>query len=953
VSTILVVDDVAANRELLVTLLQYQGHRLVEAADGSQALAIVKAEHPDLVITDVLMPVMDGYELVKQLRLDAATSRIPIVFYTAHYSEREARDFALSSGVSFVLTKPVEPQDVLTIVSRALTGETEMGVPVRPLASTAEFDREHLRLLTDQLSEKTGDLRTVNLRLRALINIGLELASTRDAHQLLKNVCSSALDLFGATYVTLGILDRDNRTLKYFVSEGTDGENWINLGDSAPGILRTVIAERRTLRGNNVSGDPTTLQLPSRHPAVHAFLAAPVASPTHVYGWICLVSNEGRTFTEDDEPLIAALSGQVGRIYENGYFAQKERDRAQQYLDTAEVILLALDMKGRITLVNRYACSLFGRPAEELLGRDFIEECVPAQIRDETRRKLSTVHAGDNSVVENPIVTSAGDERLIEWRTSFLRNTAGDVVGTLSSGTDITERNEAVEAVRTAEERMRFALQSADVGIWDMDYTTGKLQWSATIEAHYGLQPGTFSGTFEAFVDRIHPDDRQSVLETVGSAMKSGQDFSVQNRAVWPDGTVRWLSGSGRIILNEHGEPTRGVGISLDVTERRTLEEQFHQSQKMEAVGRLAGGVAHDFNNLLTAILGYSQLLEETVEEDDVETRAGLEEIRKAGERAAGLTRQLLTFSRKQVLQLRVLNVNIVVEEIVAMLRRLVGEDIALTLALEPAAIRVKADAGQIEQILMNLVVNARDAMPSGGSLRIETKCVELNARDLRHTGSLLPAGRYAVIAVSDTGTGIDPETKTHLFEPFFTTKPVGEGTGLGLATVYGIVKQSGGEVTVQSELGHGATFTVLLPQVIDEIESRSHDRHPDIQGAGEIVLLVEDEQAVRQLARLLLEASGYGVLEADGASAAMKVLADEHQRVDLVLTDVIMLGASGPDLFLRIAAMRPGIKVCYMSGYTNAAIERLGVLRPGVAFLEKPFTSAGLRRKIREALDA
>ena len=266
------------------------------------------------------MPVMDGYELVRQLRLDPATSGIPVVFYTAHYGEREARALAHAVGVADVLTKPAESAEVLQ--DRRSCARWRVGTGSRSVASplTTDFDREHLRLLTDKLSEKAGDLRTANARLRALINIGLELASERDADRLLQSVCASACDLFGATYVTLGILNRNDRLVKRFITYGMDAATWIKTGDAISGILSTVVGQRRTLRGDNPGGDPTRLQLPSLHPDVHAYLAAPIASPAHVYGWICLVGNEGRIFTEDDEHLVMALSGQVGRIYENGYF---------------------------------------------------------------------------------------------------------------------------------------------------------------------------------------------------------------------------------------------------------------------------------------------------------------------------------------------------------------------------------------------------------------------------------------------------------------------------------------------------------------------------------------------------------------------------------------------------------------------------------------------------------
>ncbi|HMF60608.1 MAG TPA: PAS domain S-box protein, partial [Vicinamibacterales bacterium] len=326
-----------------------------------------------------------------------------------------------------------------------------------------------------------------------------------------------------------------------------------------------------------------------------------------------------------------------------------ERDRAQQYLDTAEVILLKLDVEGRILLVNRYACALLGWTADELLGRDWIETCLPAWIRDDIRATFLHPFGGELSVSESPVLTRAGEVRLFEWRCRLLRDQEGRAAGSFSSGTDITERHLGVEALRKTEERMRFVMEAAGVGIWDLDFKTGLLQWSEILESQHGLRPGTFVGTLEAFVERVHPEDRDALLKTM-RAHQSGRNFSMQHRTLWPDGTVRWLSGAGRIDVGLHGEPVRGVGISLDVTERHTLEAQYQQAQKMEAIGQLAGGVAHDFNNLLTVILGFCELLLAGLTTDDPR-QADIVEIQRAGTRGAGLTRQLLAFSRKEIIQ--------------------------------------------------------------------------------------------------------------------------------------------------------------------------------------------------------------------------------------------------------------------------------------------------------------
>ncbi|HKY22929.1 MAG TPA: response regulator [Vicinamibacterales bacterium] len=951
-ATILIVDDIAANREVLRTLLSYQHHRLLEAADGREGLALARSEHPDLVITDVLMPIMDGYELVRQLRLHSDTSGIPVVFYTAHYGEREARALALSSGVMHVLTKPVDPEDVLRVVSSVLSGHVTSGERTQSDPLSTEFDQEHLRLLTNKLSQTDENLRSTNARLRALINISLELASERNPGRLLHNVCLAARDLFGASYVTLGILDRKDRTVKHFVASGVKAGTWIQVGDTISGILATIVAERRTIRGENLDGDPDRLELPTGHPEVRAFLVAPVASPVHVYGWICLVGNEGRAFSDDDEDLVVALSGLVGRIYENGHLytaAQKEADRAQRYLETADVILLALDIEGRVTLINRKGCELLGCTELELLGRDWIETCLPARSRQALRESFHNVLSGELGIVEHPVLTRYGEERLIEWRNQVLRDETGCVIGTLSSGTDVTAHNEAVEALRVSEERTRFALRNAGVGIWDMDYTTGVLRWSETIEAHYGLEPGTFGGTFDAFVERIHPDDRAAVLATVEQAVKAGSDFSLQNRSIWPDGTVRWLSGIGRILLAEDGKPVRAVGISLDVTDRHSLEEQYHQAQKMEAVGRLAGGVAHDFNNLLTAILGYCELLLDAAEPGDPR-RADISEIQKAGLRAAGLTRQLLAFSRKQIINPILLDLNVIVADMRGMLERLIGEDVTVVLRTQSELAPVKADRGQIEQIVMNLAVNARDAMPRGGTLTIESANVELDEEYAKTHLSVKP-GSYVMLAVSDTGTGMTPEVQARLFEPFFTTKDVGKGTGLGLATVHGIVARSGGNIDVFSEVERGSSFKVYFPRAdATEAIPEAPPISPQLNKATQTVLVVEDEPGLRELAKRLLERQGYTVFVAANADEASRFF-DETSAIDVLLTDVVMPGASGPELTQALIGRKPGLHVIYMSGYTEDAIVHHGILAPGIAFLQKPFTSETLGRKIQQIL--
>jgi PAS domain S-box-containing protein len=501
-----------------------------------------------------------------------------------------------------------------------------------------------------------------------------------------------------------------------------------------------------------------------------------------------------------------------------------------------------------------------------------------------------------------------------------------------------------------AEDRMRFALEASRVGIWEFDLKANVVYWSAITEAMHGLAPGRFGRTLDAFVDCIHPDDRTQVLEAIALAIADHRGLDLQYRTVWPNGTEHHVSATCQYFYDDSGAPLRGAGVVIDCTEKRSLEDQLRQSQKMEAVGQLAGGIAHDFNNMLLAILGNADFLMEALPAGDAR-RADLDEIIKAGRRAQALTRQLLVFSRKQIVEHKVLHVGDVVTGLAPMLRTLLGEAIELRTVTSDRA-RVKADAGGIEQVLMNLAVNARDAMGPKGRLTIETSDVDLDAAHLRLRPGLTP-GRYVMVAVSDTGCGIDPVTKKRLFEPFFTTKPAGQGTGLGLATVYGIVKQCGGHVTVDSEPGQGATFLVYLPETA-EAPGAAHvasERHAISARGHERVLVVEDEGIVSDLVTKALTRQGYEVHAVCSPAAAID-FATAHPAIDLILTDVVLPDMSGPAMIAELKAHDVSPAVVYMSGFTGEALAQRDLLASGTSFLQKPFTGRALAATVRQALD-
>jgi two-component system cell cycle sensor histidine kinase/response regulator CckA len=511
------------------------------------------------------------------------------------------------------------------------------------------------------------------------------------------------------------------------------------------------------------------------------------------------------------------------------------------------------------------------------------------------------------------------------------------------------ERRLAELALRESEERYRSVAEATNEWIWSAG-PDGRTDYSnRAAEQMLGYTPEELVG--KSLFDFFHPDDLSAARETFacGLASKSGWTaFPVRCRH--KDGNYRQLESNAVPILGSAGEVLGFRGANRDVTDRLGLEAQLRQSQKMEAIGTLAGGIAHDFNNLLTTILGYSQMLLQALGPENP-LSGEVEEIQKAGERAANLTRQLLAFSRKQILQPVVLDVNSIVRETEKMLRRLIGEDIDFTLSLDSEAGCVKADPGQVEQIIMNLAVNARDSMPRGGRLTIETRNWEVDGVRVRASAGLNP-GSYVCLSIRDTGEGMDRETLSRIFEPFFTTKEHGKGTGLGLSTVYGIVKQSGGYITVDSDLGRGTSFEIYLPRVSEERPMAEGPRESAFRPGSETVLLVEDEAPVRRLAHRILEQGGYNVLQAGCAEEALRVFADYGAPIDLLVTDVVMPGVSGPELALRLVDSLPNLKVLFISGYTDHAAVRSGRLAPGQAFLQKPFDPELLSRKVRDMLD-
>jgi two-component system, cell cycle sensor histidine kinase and response regulator CckA len=640
---------------------------------------------------------------------------------------------------------------------------------------------------------------------------------------------------------------------------------------------------------------------------------------------------------------------------------QESEARVQTVLDSSLDAIIGMDARGTITDWNPRAETMFGWSRDEALGRAVDQTIIPPAQRAAHNSGLPRfTETGEGPILNRRVETTAwrrdGTEFPVELSIVPLKE--GAVHRFYGFIVDISERRAAEASLRDSEERLRLAMETAHMGAWDWNVVANTTTYSHTLGPLFGLPPKAQHANLEEFMNAVHPEDRGRIGQAITLSLETNADYCEEYRTVWPDGTVHWLSGRGHIHRGEAGKPVRMIGLVADITERKqaeatlkTTEDQLRQAQKMEAVGQLAGGVAHDFNNLLTVITGYTDLLMSDLPAG-APMLADLGEIRTAAERAAWLTRQLLAFSRRQILAPQVLNLNVLIGNVEKMLHRLIGEDVAMKTELAPALAWIKADPGQIEQIIMNLAVNARDAMPMGGRLTIEADTVLLDDSYPKKS-TVVPPGRYVLLAVSDTGCGMDAETQKRIFEPFFTTKEAGKGTGLGLSTVYGIVKQSNGFIWVYSEPGLGTTFKIYFPVVDEDVQPAKPKPRRIQQRIGvETILLVEDAAPLRALAKKVLELSGYTVLAAGNLGEALKIAEGRHWAIHLLLTDVIMPGGSGPDVADRLKERCPDLKILYMSGYTGTAMAHQGILKSGSPLLQKPYSPAVLLQKVREVLD-
>jgi PAS domain S-box-containing protein len=996
---ILIVDDDESTRKSLALIFGKKGYVTDTAATGQEALAKARQQFFNLALLDIRLPDMEGVELLTLLK--EMHPDIMLLIVTGYASLKTAVE-VLNNGASGYLTKPLNVDEMLAKVRDALEKQ-RLAIENRRLYQAAQQELAERNRAETMLEKRAAQLALLN-------EIGGQIAAVLKLGSVLERAAHLVHERFGYHHVALFTIDREQDELVMKARAGAFAhvfppEHRIKLGE---GMNGWVAQHGQKLLANDVRTEPHYVNFFPAMIPTQSELSVPIRIGKEIVGVLDTQSPQLNTFDENDVMVIETLANQIAvaienaRLYEAVQRELNERKRAEGEIcrRNRELTLLnqiiaasatGLEPATILETACRELALTFEVPqtAATLLNEEETIAIVVAEYRREDRPTVlnENILVKDNPVMQyllthkTPLAVSdvQNDPRLASIHDSLgQRGIASilvlplmieqEVVGSLSL--------EMIEPHTFPTEEVNLAWSVAD-------QVAGALARARLVQAYQRL----FTAIEQTAESVVITDTKGSILyvnpafervsgysqaEVIGQnprMLKSGKQDAAFYEELWATITAGKVW-QGRLInkkkdsrlytedatispvRNKNGIIINYVAVKRDITRELELEAQYHQAQKMETVGQLTGGIAHDFNNLLTAVIGFAELTQIRSSLDE-HTQKMVDKILYTGRSATDLVGQLMAFSRKQVIEPKVLNLNQVVADIDKMLRRIIGENTQMETMLEPNLWPVKVDPTQIEQVIVNLAVNARDAMPEGGRLAIETANVVLDNEYVADHLDTQP-GNYVLLAVSDTGSGMSKEVQERLFEPFFTTKEKGKGSGLGLATVFGIVKQSGGHIWVYSEEGMGTTFKIYLPKSKEvTTDSVYQDDQINVLPSGtETVLLVEDDPAVREVAAYTLRQQGYTVLEATNGQEALHLVSECNEEIHLLLTDVVMPEMNGKVLADQIQSVRPNIKALFTSGYTDDAIVQHGVLKPDIAFISKPFLPSALARKVRETLD-